>query len=176
MRILLPLVTIALLAGVAHADASADEADPRAALALSIAGTALPLATIGAGLATRNSGLFVGGIAAGLVLPAAGELYAHRWLTRGMALRGGAAVLAVADLLVLRLEALSSAHEVSPGLTPGTTVAFVLAGALYAGGIALDIYDAPDAARSRRREVAIAPTVIDTPAHRVTGLALIATF
>jgi hypothetical protein len=175
----LSLAAIALLSTLpqlAHVDAAGDEADPRTALALSIVGTAIPVATIGASVVAGKSELLIAGIAAGLVMPAAGELYAHCWVTRGMALRGGAAMLALTDLLVLRYEAVSSPHEVGQGLTPGTAIVMAAAGALYLGGVALDVYDAPSAARSRRRAVAIAPTMIETPAHRVTGLAMIATF
>ncbi|HEY1548316.1 MAG TPA: hypothetical protein VGG28_10865 [Kofleriaceae bacterium] len=159
MRLLLSLAALALMTTPARADPS---------LALSITGGALPLAAMGAGVALRNPGLLVAGAVAGLVTPAAGELYAHHWLTRGMAMRGGAAVIAVADLLVFRLEALSSPHEVSPGITPGVAGAAGVAAALYLAGIGFDIGDA--------RTVAIAPTVIETPAHRVTGVAVVATF
>jgi hypothetical protein len=179
MRPVLSLAAIALLNTVprlAHADAAENEPAPQTALALSIAGTAIPVAVLGVGLVSRKSALFVAGSAAGLVMPAAGELYAHQWATRGMALRGAAAVVALTDLLVMRFEAVSSPHERGEGFTPASAIVMGAAGALYLGGIALDICDAPSAARSRHHAVAIAPTMIETPAHLVAGLAMIATF
>jgi hypothetical protein len=80
MRTVLSLAALALLVPrLAHADPTEIGTDPQTALVLSIAGSAIPVAAVVAGLISEKSELFVAGCAAGLVMPAAGELYAHHW-------------------------------------------------------------------------------------------------
>ena len=94
MRVLL------LVARAARADAPTDAADPDQALRLSVLGSAFPLAAIGLGTLVSLEGtqapirdvgavFAVGGALVGIVTPALGDFYAHRWFSPGIALRAG---------------------------------------------------------------------------------------
>ena len=87
---------VALLASVSVAHA--EDADPDTAQRLSIVGSAFPLAVVGIGVLVGVEGskapirdvgaaIAVGGALAGIVTPALGDFYAHRYLDPAIAMR-----------------------------------------------------------------------------------------
>lgn len=150
---------------------------------LSIIGSVAPVAVIGTGLllAAGSSGnaqntafaISAAGAIAGVATASLGEIYSHRWVTTGMALRAGGLVVANVGLFLAYNNAIgdctSSCH------LQGRSLAIVLGGAaMYVGGMALDIHDAPGAARSwrARHAMVLAPTAIPSGSKSVAGVGL----
>lgn len=180
------IAVLLLLGSVARAEERPDSADPDTALRLSILGSAIPVAAIGlgtfVGLESSNSAIrdfgsviAIGGALAGVVTPSLGELYSHRWLTVGMALRTGGVF---AEMMGY---ATGFSHEIGDCLDPGpchhsaSTYGLLIGGAaLYLGGMVLDVVSAPEVARAwtGRHEVQLLPTAMKTTSGTTTGMAL----
>lgn len=183
-RILLLAALALSTTGNAHPTGTADNhpADPDTARWLSIVGSAVPVAATGLGLflardgasnSARDAGIVIGavGTLAGIVTPAAGEFYSHKWLTAGMAMRAGA-------ILPLYLGFITTSTEIcattdSQCRANGAAI-IGLGAALYIGGVVLDIALAPRAAHSwnRRHELQVIPTAMRSNSSTTSGLAL----
>ena len=184
VRIALALVL--LFASTARADAPADTVDPDQALRLSIIGSAFPLAAIGIGTlvgleGTRapirdvGTGFAVVGALVGIVTPAIGDFYAHRWLNPGIALRAGGLLATFIGFVKAFNNDLGDCADPGPCHRSATTIGLIAGGAaMYLGGIVLDVVGAPTTARdwNARHEVQLVPTAFKTPASTATGLVL----
>lgn len=148
----------------------------------SLAGPALLIGGISIGVrdcascGTVGDGVFAAGVAATVVAPSAGSIYAGKLGTRGMAMRG-AGVGMIAGAVTL---AESSCTDGS-ACEPGAQLALAVVGAaLVVGGSAYDIYDAHDNARAynerHRVSATLAPMVARTPDGTRSGLAVVGTF
>ena len=179
-------MVLLLVARAARADAPTDAADPDQALRLSVLGSAFPLAAIGLGTLVSLEGtqapirdvgavFAVGGALVGIVTPALGDFYAHRWLSPGIALRAGGLIATYVGLVKAFNNDLGDCADPGPCHRSASTIGLLVGGAaLYLGGVVLDVVGAPQAARAwnARHEVQLVPTAIKTPASTATGLAL----
>jgi hypothetical protein len=184
------LALLLVTASVARAEPPTDSADPDTAARLSIIGSAFPVVAIGIGTLVGFEGtsapirdvgaaLAVGGALAGVVTPSIGNMYGHRWLSPGMAMRAGGLVVEYIGLLKGFNTDIGDCADPGPCHRSASTFGLLAGGAaLYLGGMALDIVGAPQAARewNARHEVRLVPTAIKTPSSTGTGLVLALTF
>jgi len=178
------LARLVLLAAApaAHA-APVDEGEARG---LAILGSAFPLAAIGLGTLVAVEGahapirdvgaaIAIGGSIAGVVTPAIGDFYAHRYLAPGIALRAGGLITTYIGLILTFNTEVGDCAASGPCHHSASSIGVLAAGAgLYLGGVVLDIVGAPAAARAwnAEHELQVAPTAIVTPSSKTTGLAV----
>jgi hypothetical protein len=151
MRLLLVCL---LVTSSTSAFADDDRHDPDTARTLSIVGTAIPVTALVLGLTDvpgrlhwhrsrdLDEGLVVGGALVGLVTPALGELYGHKFVTGGMGLRG---VGLLFGLLGGSSYALDS--DDCRCVTTWTALNLGIGGSLFLGGAIVDILEAPSVSR-----------------------------
>jgi hypothetical protein len=134
------------------ASPAAAEKDPKTALVISGIGTgasaALVLSSvvIGADSGTVHRPTFFAGVGTSLITPSLGHWYAGEWLTIGMGIRTGAALIAVLGATQTRDDRCDvDPTKVCPTLTNAGFTMLGLAGIAYVAGVAYDVVDAPDA-------------------------------
>ena len=181
------LVVTLMLVASARARADSESSDADTAFHLSVVGSVAPAVAMGVGalIASQSTGnvqnagygIVAGAAIVGIVTPALGELYGHRWFTGGMAMRVGGLVVANVGLFL--------AYNTEIGNCSGSChlhggdLGFVIAGAaLYLGGTYFDIDGARDAARTwaHRHDVVVVPTALRSPSATAPALALALTF
>ena len=179
MSKLIPVVVVvgALILATSRA-ASADEAPPEprnrnTAFALSVGGTALSAGLVMVGMRIDSASLITVGLLSSLVTPSAGEFYASKFVTWGMAIRGASAMSLLAGLdAALECSFVGdSCHSYED--RAGT---LIVAGAIgYAGGVLYDIATAGSAADdfNQRYHLRLAPAVLQTPsANTAVGIGI----
>jgi hypothetical protein len=157
---------------------STDTVSENTALALSIAGTAVPTAMMASGPLVNDhvgAGLFLGGMTAALVAPSAGEFYTHHLLTWGMGIRAIGVATTIYGIGVVGSEGLACGLVGASDCHTGWhgEAIFYSGLAITAAGAAYDIVTAPRSARARNRErqasLLLGPTPIATT-RGTTGL------
>jgi hypothetical protein len=160
------------------------EKDPKTALVISGIGTgasaALVLASVVvvADSGTVHRPTFFVGVGTSLVTPSLGHWYAGEWLTVGMGVRAGAALLAVLGATQTRDDRCDvDPTEICPTLTNAGFTLLGLAGIAYVAGVAYDVVDAPDAverhARTRLPPDPFSMRLVPTTSTHGAGLAVL---
>ena len=131
---------------------------------------------IGNGHDDINTPLFLAGLGTSIVTPSLGQIYAGEYLTLGMAVRGGAGVLAGLAFLTQRetVACDDGIHKDCHNFKSGGLALLGLAAIGYIGGMAYDVQDAPDAADRANHTITLA--LVPTALPHGGGLALAGTF
>jgi hypothetical protein len=160
------VVAVLFSARLAAADDEIPESKDRTtAFTLSATGTAVSIGLVLAGVSTHNAALNATGILSSMITPAAGEIYAGRFFTTGMAIRlvsVGVGLVGVVEVASCTFPGVEAGGCSNGG---GGGAALLVLGAVgYGAGI---IYDIATAGRevdgyNQRLHLRITPSVIPT--------------
>ena len=166
------LLFVLLVSSSASAEKSPKKAKLLAGLGVGLSsGLVLSSVLINVNEGTVYKPTFYAGVGTSIVTPSLGHWYAGKWLTVGMGVRAGAALLAVYGITRTQDQPCDvDPTENCPTLTGTGFTVLALAAIGYIGGVAYDLFDTPRSVeRYNRLHVTLAPTASD----RSAGLALV---